>query len=322
MSASNRKPQDYGKVAVLLGGRSAEREISLLSGNAIYNALQDAGVNVVKVDPVDGLYEQLNGQQVDRAFIALHGRDGEDGVVQGFLKSIGIPYTGSGVASSAIAMNKLFSKQLWQQVGIPTAQFRTVKKNQLFTDNDARALFAELGSILFVKPIKEGSSVGMSKVATSAALLKAIQLAHQFDSCALIESYITGKEYTVSILNGEALPSISMQTPRDFYDYEAKYKSTTTEYFCPSGLNEMDEKIICGLAVKAFGALGCSGWGRVDFIRDGDEGEFLILEANTVPGMTESSLVPKAANAKGMSFQQLVLNILDTSFEHEDFSDV
>ncbi|TQV89891.1 D-alanine--D-alanine ligase [Aliikangiella coralliicola] len=309
-----RTPQEYGRVAVLLGGHSAEREVSLQSGEAIYAALISAGVDAVKIDPVDGLYEQLKSQNITRVFIALHGRDGEDGVVQGFLKTLNIPFTGSDVGSAAISMNKLLSKQIWQQLEIPTARFSTVKHGESFSEVDARRLFAKLGSVLFVKPVKEGSSVGMSKVKTPQELISAVKLAHQYDVHALVESYISGKEYTVTVLKGKALPSISMQTPREFYDYEAKYESTTTEYFCPSGLNDIDESEVQSLALRAFESLGCTGWGRVDFIREGESGPFLILEANTVPGMTESSLVPKAANAVGISFEKLVFHILDTSF--------
>ena len=310
-----RKPSDYGRVAVLLGGNSAERDISLLSGEAIYNGLKTAGVDVVKIDARNSLYEQLVDNRVERAFIALHGRDGEDGVVQGFLQTLGIPFTGTSVASAALSMNKLLSKQVWQQMGIPTSRFSYVTRGCEFEQVEARRLFAKLGPILFVKPVKEGSSVGMSKVKTAQELIDAVKLAHKYDKHALIESFISGKEYTVSILKGETLPSISMVTPRDFYDYEAKYHSDKTEYFCPSGLSDKEELELQGLAARAFDALGCSGWGRVDFIRDGDIGEFLILEANTVPGMTESSLVPKAAKAIGINFSELVLHILDTSFK-------
>ena len=310
-----RQPTDYGKVAVLFGGNSAERDISLLSGEAIYNGLKTAGVDAVKIDTKDSLYEQLVDNKIDRAFIALHGRDGEDGVVQGFLQTLGIPFTGTSVASAALSMDKLLSKQVWAQMGIPTSRFSKVTRGEKFEQVEARRLFAKLGPVLFVKPVKEGSSVGMSKVKTAQELIDAVELAHQYDKDALIESFISGKEYTVSILKGETLPSISMITPRDFYDYEAKYHSDKTEYFCPSGLTDKEEKELQNLAAQAFDALGCSGWGRVDFIRDGDIGEFLILEANTVPGMTESSLVPKAAKAVGINFNELVLHILDTSFK-------
>ncbi|WP_196137167.1 D-alanine--D-alanine ligase [Aliikangiella sp. G2MR2-5] len=311
----SRKPQEYGKVAVLLGGNSAERDISLMSGEAIFSALIKSGVDAVKVDPKDGLINQLIDKSIERVFIALHGREGEDGVVQGCLQSMGIPYTGSNVVSAAMSMDKLISKRLWKQMGIPTAHFSSVEKGQKFTEIEARRLFAKLGPVLFVKPVKEGSSVGMSKVSDEKSLVEGVRLAHQYDNQALVETFTSGKEYTVSILRGKALPSISMETPRDFYDYEAKYQSNQTKYFCPSGLSDDDETVLQRLALKAFGALGCSGWGRVDFIRDGEFGEFLILEANTVPGMTMTSLVPKAAKAVGLGFEQLVLNILETSFD-------
>jgi len=310
-----REITDYGKVGVFLGGTSAERDISLLSGEAIYNALISKGVDAVKIDTKGDFKKEIEAHGVQRALIALHGRDGEDGVIQGFLKTLGIPFTGSSVAGAAISMNKLMSKQVWQQMGIATSRFGCVEHGQTFNEVDARRLFAKLGPVLFVKPVKEGSSVGMSKVRTPEELVNAVSLAHQYDRHALVESFISGKEYTVSILRGVALPSISMETPRDFYDYEAKYQSTETSYYCPSGLDENEEAELQKIALDAFHGLGCSGWGRVDFIRDGDIGEFLILEANTVPGMTETSLVPKAANAKGISFEDLVLHILETSFD-------
>ncbi|TQV75283.1 D-alanine--D-alanine ligase [Aliikangiella marina] len=312
---SNRAPEDYGKVAVLYGGESAEREVSLNSGEAVYQGLIKSGIDAIKIDPSDNFYQQLISNKIDRVFNVLHGRGGEDGVVQGFLETLKIPYTGSNVVGAAISMNKLLSKQVWRQLGISTAHFEAVEKQDSFGVSEARRLLAKLGPNLFVKPVKEGSSVGMSKVSTPEELVDAVTLAHQYDSEALVESFIAGKEYTVSLVKGVALPSISMQTPREFYDYEAKYQSNETEYFCPSGLSWEEEKRIGEIALRAFTSLGCSGWGRIDFIRDGRDGEFLILEANTVPGMTTSSLVPKAANALNISFEELVLSILDTSFD-------
>lgn len=311
--ATNRS-KTYGKVAVLYGGNSAEREVSLRSGRAIYNALLEKGVDAYLVDSRDHLLQQLIDHKIDRAFIALHGRDGEDGVVQGFLQTLKIPYTGSRVAGAAVSMDKLLSKQIFCQQAIKTADFIWLDQKQRFDLDDAASVFAELGAVLFVKPVKEGSSVGMSKVKTPDELIKAIALAHQFDQVALVEKYIQGDEYTVTILAERALPSIRMRTPRDFYDYEAKYHSNTTEYFCPSGLTDVDEAKLQAIAKKAFAVLGCSGWGRVDFIREAGTGQFLILEVNTVPGMTETSLVPKAAKVDGISFAELVLAILDTSF--------
>ncbi len=305
---------DYGKVGVLLGGNSAEREISLLSGEAIYQSLIRSGVDAVKIDPAQNLQQQLLEHEIDRALIALHGRDGEDGVIQGYLKTCDIPFTGSDVCGAALSMNKLLSKRVWREAEIPTARFAVVNKNETFDEVKARRLFAKLGTTLFVKPVKEGSSVGMSKVTSAKELVDGVAVAHQYDDDVLVESFINGREYTVSILNGVALPSISMVTPRDFYDYKAKYQSQQTQYFCPSGLSDNEENELQNLALNAFSLLGCSGWGRVDFIRDGDKGEFLILEANTVPGMTETSLVPKSALVQGLSFDELVLLILETSF--------
>ena len=313
-----KKPKDYGKVAVLLGGSSAEREISLRSGEAIYQSLIEANIDAVKIDPIEGLYQKLIDSKVDRAFIALHGRDGEDGVVQGFLKTLEIPFTGSNVSSSAIAMNKVVCKKIWQHAGVPTANFVEVNRAQ---NNDlirAQAIVEQLDLPLFIKPIHEGSSVGMSKAESVEQLVDSINLALQYDNNVLVESFIDGDEYTVTILKGFALPSISMRTPNQFYDYHAKYESKQTQYFCPSGLDESEEKLLGDIASRAFELIGCTGWGRVDFIREGEKGEFLILEANTVPGMTQTSLVPKSARAAGIEFQQLVLHILDTSFSHQE----
>jgi D-alanine-D-alanine ligase len=320
VGATSFEAKDYAKVGVLLGGSSAERAVSLRSGEAIYQALLALGIDAVKIDPVDGLYQQLSEHKVKRAFIALHGRDGEDGVVQGFLKSLNIPFTGSDVASSAIAMNKIICKQVWQQAGLPTADFICVNKKQKLDASLLNKIVEQLGEVLFVKPVREGSSVGMSKVRNKPELIEALKLAHQYDDKALVEPFIAGKEYTVSVLEQQALPSISMQTPREFYDYKAKYESTQTQYFCPSGLTDLEEKQIADLALAAFDLIGCSGWGRVDFIRNGEEGEFLLLEANTVPGMTQTSLVPKAASAIGIEFNQLVELILQTSFSKDELA--
>jgi len=306
----------YGKVAVLLGGTSAEREISLLSGNSIYKGLKSKGIDVIKIDSKDGIYQPLMENKIERAFIALHGRDGEDGVVQGFLKMLNIPFTGSDTASSALAMNKLNCKRIWKQMKLDTADFIEVGQREIVTTEQAETIIEELGNTLFVKPVREGSSVGMSKSRTADELVTAIKKAQQYDSV-LIEKFVEGKEYTVGILNGKALPSVSMVTPNEFYDYDAKYKASTTEYFCPSGLNKEEENFVQSAALKAFDLLGCSGWGRVDFILDNNSKKFMLLEANTVPGMTETSLVPKAANAAGIDFEDLVQEILDTSFSEE-----
>ncbi|PHS18157.1 MAG: D-alanine--D-alanine ligase [Kangiella sp.] len=308
--------RDFGRVGVLYGGGNAEREISLLSGNAVYEALIQEGVNAVKIDTKENLLDKLNAEKVERAFIVLHGRDGEDGVVQGFLKFLDIPYTGSDTQSSALAMNKGHSKNIAQSAGVNTAPFSLVERDKTYLMPDAIKTITKLNLPLFVKPVREGSSVGMSKVESATALVVAVELAQEYDSV-MIEQYIPGREYTVTILNGEALPSISMVTPNCFYDYDAKYQSNETQYFCPSGLSEMDEQEVQQLALLSFKTLGCSGWGRVDFIRDEVSNNFMLLEVNTVPGMTETSLVPKSANATGISFEKLVIEILKTSLTPE-----
>ncbi len=305
--------RDFGRVGVLYGGKNAEREISLLSGNAVYDALIKEGVNVVKIDTKENLLNKLISEKIERAFIVLHGRDGEDGVVQGFLKYLNIPYTGSDTESSALAMNKGHSKNIIQSNDIDTASFIWFDENKNYLLKDAIETIAKLNLPLFVKPVREGSSVGMSKVESATSLVSAVELAQEYDSV-MIEQYIPGREYTVTILNGEALPSISMVTPNCFYDYDAKYQSDKTQYFCPSGLNDDDESEVQQLALRSFKALGCSGWGRVDFIRDEVSNKFMLLEVNTVPGMTKTSLVPKSAFTHGLSFEKLVIEILKTSF--------
>lgn len=320
-SSHNFNSDDFGRVAVLLGGTSAERDISLLSGEAIYSALESVGVDVVKIDPSKELHQQLIDGKIERVFIALHGRDGEDGVIQGFLKLLGIAYTGSDIASSALAMNKLNSKRIWMQMNLPTADFDVISRTADYDLSCAKHTQSTLGCRLFVKPICEGSSVGMSKTNSAEALVKAVALAQQYDDV-LIEKFIDGREYTVSILGTDALPSIRMETPNEFYDYDAKYCSDKTEYFCPSGLSDKEESSLKKLALDAFFGIGCSGWGRVDFIRDTQTGQFMLLEANTVPGMTKTSLVPKAAAAVGLDFTTLVLNILAGSFHTEKLAGV
>jgi D-alanine-D-alanine ligase len=307
----------FGRVAVLLGGSSAEREISLLSGEAIYQALKAKNIDVIKLDTKHDELSKLKEANISRVFIALHGRDGEDGVVQGYLRMLGIPFTGSDLASSALAMNKLNSKRIWLSLGYSTAPFEKVSRKFNYNEALAEVAINKLGTQLFVKPIREGSSVGMSKVDSIEGLVKAVKLAQQYDDV-LIEKFINGQEYTVSIIDDKALPSIRMVTPNEFYDYDAKYCSDKTEYFCPSGLNELQEKQLRVQALSAFKALGCSGWGRVDFIQDTANQDFMLLEANTVPGMTKNSLVPKAAAQAGIEFDDLVLKILATSFDSKD----
>jgi len=313
----SRSPNEYGKVAVVYGGFSAEREISLISGETVHKALVEAGVDAHKVDPKSDGLEALSGQGIDRVWNALHGRGGEDGVIQGFLELHQIPYTGCGVMASAIAMDKLRTKLLWSAQGLPVAKHRMVTTGELSFDS-AQELLDELNGCVMVKPIHEGSSVGMARADSPESLQRAVAEAAQFDKEIMLEQWIYGEEYTVSILNGKALPSIRVKTPHAFYDFTAKYNSNSTEYHCPSGLSEDEESELAALSEKAFKSLGCYGWGRVDFMLDGQTGDWLLLEVNTVPGMTQSSLVPKAAKAKGISFEQLVLNVLETSFERQD----
>jgi D-alanine-D-alanine ligase len=302
--------QTYGKVAVLMGGQSAEREISLRSGAAVLHALQSAGVDAHGVDTAEpGIHAQLLGGRYARAFLALHGRGGEDGVMQGMLESVGMPYTGSGVLGSALAMDKLRTKQVWESAGIPTPAFRVPS-----TAAEVEAVRDTLHYPVIVKPAHEGSSIGISKVDAAAGLLAAWEAAAQFDDAVLIEQWITGGEYTAGILGDEVLPLIRLETPNVFYDYAAKYQADTTRYLVPCGLDTARESELQALSMAAFRAVGASGWGRVDFMLDA-AGRPWFIEVNTVPGLTDHSLVPMAAQARGMDFTQLVLRILDTAGE-------
>jgi D-alanine-D-alanine ligase len=296
------------KLAVLYGGDSAEREVSLSSGKAVADALQRAGFNVVAIDTLNYDLHQLKEQGVKRAFIALHGRGGEDGCIQGALEYLQIPYTGSGVLGSALSMDKGRSKQIFSALGLPTASYQLVDKHS-FEATQVEFLLAGLGGKAMVKPAHEGSSIGMAIAETPQQLEQALQQAFTFDPLVLVEAWIDGPEYTVAILGEQALPAIRMETPNTFYDYQAKYQSNTTLYHCPCGLSEADEKSLQALALKAFKAVDASGWGRVDVMRNSD-GQWQLLEVNTVPGMTETSLVPKAARATGMNFEQLVEQIV------------
>ena len=302
---------NFGKVAVMFGGTSAEREVSLNSGQAVLNALVGAGVDAHAFDPSERALSQLVSENFSRVFIVLHGRGGEDGTMQGALELLGIPYTGSGVLGAALAMDKIKTKQIWQAMGLPTAKYHVVKA-QHSAKLDYANMLAELNGMAMVKPSHEGSSIGMAKVTNAAQLEQAITNAFEFDSEVLIEQWITGSEYTVAVLDQQALPAISMTTPNDFYDYEAKYQTNTTQYHCPCGLDNVEEQKLGQLAFEAFNAVNAKGWGRVDFMRD-EQGNWYLLEVNTVPGMTEKSLVPKAAAQAGISFEQLVLNILAQS---------
>lgn len=302
---------NVSKVAVLYGGDSAEREVSLNSGKAVIAALDGQVNEVIAFDTKQRALSELEQLDVDAVVIMLHGRGGEDGSLQGALEFMGIPYTGSGVLGSALAMDKIRSKQIFTSLGLPTAKFISVSRDEL-NEVESDWVVAKFNGGLMVKPSLEGSSIGMTKVDAPEQLLNALKEAFEFDSKVLLEQYIEGNEYTVAILGDEVLPSIRMRTPRSFYDYNAKYKADSTEYFCPSGLSTEKEAELAGLAKQAFDAVGASGWGRVDFMQD-SEGKFYILEVNTVPGMTEKSLVPMAAKASGLSFAELVMAIVNTS---------
>jgi D-alanine-D-alanine ligase len=297
----------FGKVAVLFGGRSAEREISLKSGTAVLAALRSRGIDAHPFDPRDRALEELRTGGFDRAFIALHGRYGEDGTVQGALELMGIPYTGSGVLGSALAMDKLRSKLLWQAAGIGSAPHVCAEAG---SPPDFAAVVRELALPLMVKPANEGSSIGMSKVTRVEELAPAFALAARYDPVILIERFIEGMELTAGILGEEPLPLIRLETPRVFYDYQAKYFADDTRYICPCGLAPEREREIQLLALEAFRLLGCRGWGRVDLIL-GNDGKAYFLEVNTAPGMTDHSLVPMAARARGLSFADLVVRILE-----------
>lgn len=285
-----------GAVAVLCGGRSAEREISLRSGTAVVAGLREMGVIAHPVDPAEIKLEAL--RQYAICFIALHGRGGEDGSIQGVLEHLGIRYTGSGVMASAIGMNKVASKLLWAGAGLPTPAFYLAGSERL-----------DIGFPVMVKPAHEGSSLGMRKADDSAELAAAISEAAHYDSEVMVERWIDGAEFTVAILADQALPPIRLETPNRFYDYQAKYQASSTRYLCPCGLTADRERELCQLAEKAFRVLGCRGWGRIDVMQD-QQGDFSLLEVNTVPGMTDHSLVPMAAEASGRDFPELVAEIL------------
>lgn len=300
------------KIAVLFGGTSAEREVSLNSGAAVLAGLREGGVDAHPVDPKEVDVTQLKAMGFDKAFIALHGRGGEDGTLQGLLELIGMPYTGSGVMASAISMDKLRSKLLWQGAGLPVAPWVGLTRTEfeLGLSDSVNTRIAALGLPVIVKPSREGSSVGMSKVDKAVDLADALAQAFQHDEEVLIEKWLSGPEFTVAMLGEEILPSIRIQPAGVFYDYEAKYLSDETQYFCPAGLEAEREAELQSLVRKAWNVLGCRGWGRIDVMLDGD-GQFYLLEANTSPGMTSHSLVPMAARQAGMSFSQLVVRILD-----------
>ena len=296
---------NFGKVAVLLGGKSAERAVSLKSGSMVLHALRSRGVDAQPFDPAERGLEALIEERFGRAFVALHGRFGEDGIVQGALEFLGIPYTGSGVLASALAMDKVRAKLLWQASGLPTPPHELLEAG-----SDFRGVAARLGLPLMVKPVSEGSSIGMSKVRAAADLEEAYTLAVNYDRAVMAEKFIEGSELTGGILGAQALPLIRLETPRDFYDYEAKYIADDTRYLLPSGLPAEQERALQGLCLAAFRALGCQGWGRVDLMLD-RAGRPYLLEVNTAPGMTDHSLVPMAARASGLSYEDLCLRILE-----------
>jgi len=298
----------FGKVAVLLGGRSAEREISVMSGNGVLKALRAKGVDAHPFDPAERDLFDLRREGFARCFIALHGRGGEDGTVQGALEVLGLPYTGSGVLGSAVAMDKWRTKMIWLANGVPTPRYRI-----LAADDDWNAIAQELALPLIVKPANEGSTLGLTKVASAAQLPAAYQLAAaKYRDLALAEQFIDGPEYTASIVADAPLPLIRIEAPQGNYDYQNKYFTDATKYHCPSGLPSEREAALQALALKAFRVLGCSGWGRVDLMLD-RQGRAFLLEVNTVPGMTDHSLVPMAARAVGMSYEDLCLRILEAA---------
>jgi D-alanine-D-alanine ligase len=306
-----KNPADFGKVAVLMGGTAAEREISLRSGNAVFQALQQQGVDVVAIDVTASPIDALANLKVDRVFNIIHGRGGEDGVLQAILGVLGLPYTGSGVLASALSMDKLRTKLCWQGLGLATPKWFVLQ-----TEDDVDVCIAKLGFPVIVKPAQEGSSIGMSKANNREELVEALKLAKQFNCDVYAEQWVQGQEYTVGVLDGEALPVIRLETPNEFYDFDAKYRANTTKYHCPCGLSAEREQQLQVLAVQACHGLQVKGWARVDVFIDNQDHSQLI-EVNTVPGMTDHSLVPMAAKAAGIEFNQLVWRILETSVAGE-----
>jgi len=291
-----------------MGGRSAEREISLMSGKSVLAALRAMGVDAHAFDPAERELTELKREGYERCFIALHGRGGEDGTVQGALEVLGLPYTGSGVMGSAIGMDKWRSKMIWIANGLPTPRYRILGPRE-----DWKAIAADLGLPLIVKPANEGSTLGLTRVTSVSQLPEAYELAaRKYRDIALAEQFIDGPEYTASIVGDEALPLIRIEAPQGNYDYQNKYFTNDTKYHCPSGLEPAEEERLKALALRAFHLLGCNGWGRVDLMLDAQRQPWL-LEANTSPGMTDHSLVPMAARARGISFEQLVVRILEAA---------
>jgi D-alanine-D-alanine ligase len=302
-------PKTFGKVAVLYGGRSSEREISLKSGATVLAALKRCDIDAYGIDAGGDVLTQLAQGEYQRVFNVLHGRGGEDGLIQGALELLGLAYTGSGVLGSALTMDKLLTKLVWQQLEFPTPCYMVVKAGV-----DLDTIIKKVGLPLAIKPVREGSSIGISKVTNAEDLLPACELGFKHDDMLLAEAWIKGGEYTAGVLGDEALPLIHMETPHSFYDYQAKYLADTTRYRCPCGLPEAQERAIAALCWRAFKAVGASGWGRVDLMLD-EARQPWLLEVNTIPGMTDHSLVPKAAAAAGIDLETLVMRILTTSLE-------
>lgn len=304
-----KQAKDFGKVAVLMGGTAAEREISLRSGQAVFQALQAQGIDVEAIDVTASPISALANKQFDRVFNIIHGRGGEDGVLQALLEILGLPYTGSGVLASALSMDKLRTKLCWQGLGLATPKWYL-----LASEADLDACIEQLGFPVIVKPAQEGSSIGMSKATNREQLVAALALAKQFNCDVYAEQWVQGAEYTVAVLDGTALPVIRLETPNQFYDFEAKYQANTTRYHCPCGLEPAREQALQALAEQACAALQVKGWARVDvFIDQHDQSQ--LIEVNTVPGMTDHSLVPMAAKAAGLSFNELVWRVLETSMD-------
>lgn len=307
LPVSNELKQQLGRVGVLLGGTSSEREISLQSGAAVVAALAEAGIEHVAIDVGTNAIADIQAAKIDRAFLALHGAGGEDGRIQAVLEYLNIPFTGSGVQASALAMDKLRTKQLWRGVNLPTPDFAVLNSH-----SDWAKTLADLGGEVMVKPAHEGSSIGMARVRSARELADAYNDAAKYDGSVIAEKLIVGSEFTVAIVGGEALPSIKLETDHTFYDFNAKYIANDTRYICPSGLSQEKETELKTLAIAAFDAVGCDGWGRVDVMAD-KLLNFYLLEVNTLPGMTSHSLVPMAAKARGLTFSELVLTILRCS---------
>jgi D-alanine-D-alanine ligase len=305
--SKSRDPAEFGRVAVVMGGDGAEREVSLSGGRDVLAALQGQGIDAQAVDGAPALLRRIESGDFDRVFIMLHGRGGEDGSLQGALDLLGLPYTGSGVLGSALAMDKVRTKRVWQAVGVPTAEFRDVAAG-----DSAEALASDIGLPLVVKPVHEGSTVGITRAQNLEELRAGLAEARRHDRAVMVERLIIGGEYTVGVLDGEALPIIHIVPASGFYDYHAKYVADSTEYRIPSGLDPAIEAELKRIALNAFAAVGASGWGRVDLMIDRD-GNPRFLEVNTVPGMTSHSLVPKAAAAVGLDFPALVRRVLETS---------